>query len=43
MALMRLSPTYRRRRQSRTTLVVLGLSAWLTLGLISQVAFQLIG
>ena len=43
MALMRLSPTYRRRRSSRTTLVVLGLSVWLTLGLISQAAFQLIG
>ncbi len=43
MTSMRLSPTYRRRRQSRTTLVVLGLSVWLTLGLISQAAFQLIG
>ena len=43
MAFVRLSPVYRRRRASRTTVVVLGLSAWLLLGLISQAAFQLIG
>lgn len=44
MAFVRMLPTYRRRRAvSRTTLVVAGLSAWLVLGLLSQVGFQLIG
>ena len=43
MSLVRLSPTYRRRRSSRTTVVVIALSAWLVLGLVSQAAFQLIG
>ena len=43
MAFVRLSPTYRRRRASRATMVLFGLSAWLVLGLISQAAFQLIG
>jgi hypothetical protein len=43
MSFVRLSPTDRRRRASRTNLIVVGLSAWLVLGLISQAAFQLIG
>lgn len=43
MAFVRELPTYRRRRTSRTTLVVVALSAWLVLGLVSQAAFQLIG
>jgi predicted nucleic acid-binding Zn ribbon protein len=43
MSVVRLSPNYRRRRQSRTSLIVLGVSAWLVLGLVSQAAFQLIG
>lgn len=36
-------PNHRRRRAPRTPMVLLGLSAWLVLGLISQAAFQLIG
>ncbi len=43
MSFVRLSPTYRRRRQSRMTMVVFAVSAWLVLGLVSQAAFQLIG
>jgi hypothetical protein len=43
MSVVRLSPIHRRRRQSRASLIVLGVSAWLVLGLISQAAFQLIG
>lgn len=44
MAFVRILPSYRRRRMvSRGTLVVVGLSAWLVLGLVSQAAFQLIG
>lgn len=43
MSFVRLYPTHRRRRVSRTNLVVVGLSAWLVLGLVSQAAFQLIG
>lgn len=43
MAFVRELPNYRRRRASRPTLVVAGLSVWLLLGLISQAAFQLIG
>lgn len=43
MAFVREIPNHHRRRLSRATLVVLGLSAWLVLGLISQAAFQLIG
>jgi len=43
MAFVREIPTHRRRRVPRTTLVVVGLSAWLVLGLVSQAAFQLIG
>jgi len=44
MAFVRMLPNHRRRRAvSRTTLVVAGLSAWLVLGLLSQVGFQLIG
>jgi hypothetical protein len=43
MSVVRLSPISRRRRPSRTSFVVFGLSAWLVLGLISQAAFQLIG
>jgi hypothetical protein len=43
MSFVRLSPNYRRRRTSKTTLVVFALSAWLFLGLLSQAAFQLIG
>lgn len=43
MAFVREIPTHRRRRVSRTTLVVVALSAWLVLGLLSQVGFQLIG
>lgn len=34
---------FRGRRTMRATYVVLGLSAWLVLGVISQAAFQLIG
>lgn len=43
MSFVRLYPDHRRRRLSRTSLVILGLSAWLALGLLSQAAFQLIG
>nr|WP_295114071.1 hypothetical protein [uncultured Caulobacter sp.] len=43
MAFVREIPTHRRRRLSRTSIVVVGLSAWLVLGLVSQAAFQLIG
>lgn len=43
MSVVRLSPTHRRRRTSKTTMVVFALSAWLVLGLVSQAAFQLIG
>lgn len=43
MSFVRLYPNHRRRRPSRANLVVLGVSAWLVLGLISQAAFQLIG
>jgi len=44
MAFVRMLPNSRRRRGvSRGTLVIVGLSAWLVLGLISQAAFQLIG
>jgi hypothetical protein len=43
MAFVRMLPSHRRRRISRTVLVVAGLSAWLVLGLVSQAAFQLIG
>ncbi|WP_291876362.1 hypothetical protein [Caulobacter sp.] len=43
MAFVREIPTHRRRRLSRTTVVLAGLSAWLVLGLVSQAAFQLIG
>jgi hypothetical protein len=43
MDFVREVPAHRRRRQSRTNLVVIGVSAWLVLGLISQAAFQLIG
>jgi hypothetical protein len=43
MSFVRLYPNHRRRRPSRASLVILGLSVWLALGLISQAAFQLIG
>jgi hypothetical protein len=43
MSVVRLLPNHRRRRTSKTTLVLFGLSAWLFLGLVSQAAFQLIG
>ena len=43
MAFVREIPRYRRHRLSRTSIVVVGLSAWLVLGLVSQAAFQLIG
>ena len=43
MAVVRMFPTYRRRRPMRASLIVAGLSAWLVLGLLSQAAFQLIG
>ena len=43
MAFVRELPNHRRRRAPRTSLVVLGVSAWLVLGLLSQVGFQLIG
>ncbi len=44
MSFVREIPNHRRRRQpSRTTVVLLVLSGWLVLGLISQAAFQLIG
>ena len=43
MDFVREAPAHRRRRPSRTNLVVIGVSAWLVLGLISQAAFQLIG
>lgn len=43
MSFVRLYPTHRRRRASRMSVVVVGLSAWLLLGLVSQAAFQLIG
>ena len=43
MSIVRLQPSLHRRRPARLPLVVLGLSAWLALGLISQAAFQLIG
>ncbi|WP_233206596.1 hypothetical protein [Caulobacter sp. FWC2] len=43
MSLVRLYPAQRRRRASRTSLILVGVSAWLVLGLVSQAAFQLIG
>jgi predicted Co/Zn/Cd cation transporter (cation efflux family) len=43
MSFVRLYSAHRRRRASRANLIVLGVSAWLVLGLISQAAFQLIG
>ncbi|WP_223391812.1 hypothetical protein [Caulobacter segnis] len=43
MTFVREIPSYRRRRAPRTAVVVVALSAWLVLGLISQAAFQLIG
>lgn len=43
MSFVRISPAPRRRRVSRANLIVVGLSAWLVLGLVSQAAFQLIG
>jgi len=43
MAFVREIPTHRRRRAPQAALIVLGLSAWLVLGLLSQVGFQLIG
>lgn len=43
MSFVRMLPNHHRRRLSRTTVIVFGLSAWLVLGLISQAAFQLIG
>ncbi len=43
MSLVRMLPTYRRRRTPKTLLLVAGVSAWVVLGLISQAAFQLIG
>ena len=45
MSFVREYPAPRRRRGLRTPLiiVVLGLSAWLVLGVLSQAAFQLIG
>ena len=45
MSFVREYPGPRRRRAPRTPLsiVALGLSAWLVLGLLSQAAFQLIG
>ncbi len=45
MSFVREYPAPRRRRAPRTPLsiVVLGLSAWLVLGLVSQAAFQFIG
>jgi hypothetical protein len=43
MAFVREIPNHRRRRSPRSTVVLLVLSAWLVLGLISQAAFQLIG
>ncbi|USQ96627.1 hypothetical protein [Caulobacter sp. RL271] len=45
MSFVREYPAPRRKRAPRTSLslVVLGLSVWLVLGLLSQVGFQLIG
>ena len=43
MSFVRFLPAHRRRRMSKTVVVVAGLSAWLVLGLVSQAAFQLIG
>lgn len=43
MSFVRVYPTHRRRRAPRTNLIVVAVSAWLVLGLISQAAFQLIG
>ncbi|ADG12117.1 hypothetical protein Cseg_3695 [Caulobacter segnis ATCC 21756] len=45
MSFVREYPAPRRKRAPRPPLsiVVLGLSAWLVLGLLSQAAFQLIG
>ena len=43
MSFVRSYSSHRRRRASRANLIVLGVSAWLVLGLISQAAFQLIG
>lgn len=43
MSFVRLYPTHRKRRMPRANMVVVALSAWLVLGLISQAAFQLIG
>ncbi|WP_297511125.1 hypothetical protein [uncultured Caulobacter sp.] len=43
MSFVRILPNHRRRRTPRSVLVVIGLSAWLALGLVSQAAFQLIG
>jgi hypothetical protein len=34
---------FRNRRQPKTMFIVLGLGLWLTLGLVSQAAFQLLG
>ncbi len=43
MSFVRVYPTHRRRRAPRANLIVVAVSAWLVLGLISQAAFQLIG
>lgn len=43
MTFVRLQSSQHRRRLPRPKVVVLGLSVWLALGLISQAAFRLIG
>jgi len=43
MSFVRIYPNHRRRRAPRANLIVMGVSVWLVLGLISQVGFQLIG
>ncbi|WP_181242769.1 hypothetical protein [Caulobacter vibrioides] len=43
MAFVRLQSSHHRRRLPRPSVVILGLSVWLVLGLISQAAFRFIG
>ena len=43
MAVVRLQSSQHRRRLPRLSVVLMGLAAWLALGLLSQAAFQLIG
>lgn len=43
VAYVRLQSSHHRRRPVRASVVLLGLGVWLALGLISQLAFRLIG